>query len=145
MVGFLFDTNLVSEATKDKASPRVTAWLAAINSREAYLSVITASELRAGAELMPHGARRRRFEQWIAYDILQRFKPNILNVDLSVAESFGRYLAEDRLRGRTTSPVDLLIAATAKAHDLTLVTRNTRDFNHLGVKLLNPWIEDTRM
>jgi len=140
-VRFLLDTNLVSEVTKEHAEPRVAAWLASVHPNQAYLSVMTVSELRAGAELMPPGARRRRFEEWIADDILNRFRPNILPIDLDVAEVFGRYIAEDRLKGRTTSPVDLLIAATAQAHGLTVVTRNTRDFDHLELSLLNPWSE----
>jgi len=139
MVRYLLDTNVVSEATKERAEPVVSRWLSRIAPDDAFISVVTVAELRAGAELMPMGARRRRFEQWIEREVHIRFQSNIVEVDLGVADAFGVFLAEDRKKGRTTSPLDLLIAATASARTLVVVTRNTRDFEHLDIDLVNPW------
>jgi len=139
MVRYLLDTNVVSEATKERAEPVVSRWLSRIAPDAAFISVVTVAELRAGAELMPMGARRRRFEQWIEREVHIRFQSNIVEVDLGVADAFGVFLAEDRKRGRTMSPLDLLIAATASARTLVVVTRNTRDFEHLDIDLVNPW------
>jgi len=139
MVRYLLDTNVVSEATKERAEPVVSRWLSRIAPDDAFISVVTVAELRAGAELMPMGARRRRFEQWIEREVHIRFQSNIVEVDLGVADAFGVFLAEDRKRGRTTSPLDLLIAATASARTLVVVTRNTRDFEHLDIDLVDPW------
>lgn len=90
---------------------------------------------------MPIGARRKRFELWIEGEILTRFRQQIVDVDLGVAEVFGALLARDRKAGRTTSPLDLLIAATASARGLVVATRNTRDFAHLEIDVVNPWAE----
>lgn len=139
MVRYLLDTNVVSEATKERAEPVVSRWLSRIAPDDAFISVVTVAELKAGAELMPMGARRRRFEQWIEREVHIRFQSNIVEVDLGVADAFGVFLAEDRKRGRTMSPLDLLIAATASARTLVVVTRNTRDFEHLDIDLVNPW------
>jgi len=138
MVRYLLDTNVVSEATKERAEPVVSRWLSRIAPDDAFISVVTVAELRAGAELMPMGARRRRFEQWIEREVHIRFQSNTVEVDLGVADAFGVFLAEDRKKGRTTSPLDLLIAATASARTLVVVTRNTRDFEHLDIDLVNP-------
>ena len=139
MVRYLLDTNVVSEATKERAEPVVSRWLSRIAPDDAFISVVTVAELRAGAELMAMGARRTRFEHWIEREMLIRFRRHIVAVDLGVAEVFGVFLAEDRKRGRTTSPLDLLIAATASARTLVVVTRNTRDFEHLDIDLVDPW------
>lgn len=139
MVRYLLDTNVVSEATKERAEPVVSRWLSRIAPDDAFISVVTVAELRAGAELMAMGARRTRFEHWIGHEMLTWFRRHIVAVDLGVAEVFGVFLAEDRKRGRTTSPLDLLIAATASARTLVVVTRNTRDFEHLDIDLVDPW------
>lgn len=138
---YLLDTNVISEATKELAEPVVSRWLSHIAPGDAFISVVTVAELRAGAELMPAGARRRRFEHWIEHEILIRFRHQIVEVDLDVAEAFGVLLARDRMGGRSTSPLDLLIAATASARALAVATRNIRDFAHLDIELVNPWTE----
>lgn len=142
MVKYLLDTNVVSEATKAHANPAISQWLAEVPAADTFISVITVAELRAGAELMPEGGRRRHFEQWIEHQILRRFRSNIVDVDIGVGEQFGLYPAEDRKRGRSTSPLDLLIAATASARHFTVATRNTKDFEHLDVPIINPWTEE---
>ncbi len=136
---YLLDTNDISEATKELTEPAVSRWLSRIAPGDAFISVITVAELRSGAELMPVGARRRGFEHWIEREVLIRFRRQIVEVDLGVAEMFGAFLAQDRKGGRTTSPLDLLIAATASAKALAVATRNTRDFAHLDVDVVNPW------
>ena len=132
--GYLFDTNVLSEVNRRQPDARVLAFVRGL-SNDAFISVLTIGELRRGAVL-----RRRtdvghadRLDAWIA-SIETDYGGRILPVDLSTARLWGE-LAADRPR----QVVDTLIAATAIVHDLTLVTRNTRDFADTGVALVNPW------
>lgn len=135
-MSFLLDTNIVSELRRGGAAhPRVVAWFDDRSPRELFLSVVTIGELRQGIEQL----RRRDERQSIALDrwltgLVQFYEDRVLHVDGDVAEEWGR------LRARRSTPViDALLAATARIHELTVVTRNTRDFRTLDVPVLNPW------
>jgi predicted nucleic acid-binding protein len=134
-VGFLLDTNVVSERRKRRPEPRVIAFLDTIEDEYVCLSALTIGELRRGAEMRRpvDGAYARVLDQWID-SIEESFADRILPVDLRAAQLWGRLSAV-----RPRAVVDTLIVATAIAHDLTLVTRNVRDFADTGVALVNPW------
>jgi hypothetical protein len=137
MSGYLLDTNIVSELRKkERCAPKVDAWARTVERDQQYLSVLVVGELRRGAAL-----RRRTdpvfadaLERWIAR-LMQSFGERILPVTLEVAEVWGQLGAV-----RSIPPEDGLIAATAMVHGLTLVTRNVKDVQNLGVPLLNPWL-----
>lgn len=136
---YLLDTNVVSEWVKPKAAEAVVAWLAEVEEDQVLLSVITVAELRRGVELLADGRRRKRLEKWIAEDLPGRFHGRVLYVDLLVAESWGRLTARATRAGRSLGSMDAFLAATAAAYDLTLATRNVRDFEGLDIALFNPW------
>lgn len=140
-MSFLLDTNVVSEFEKEEPDSRVFQWVNGIDEGEAWMSVVTIAEVRSGCLRLPDGWRKQRLEQWIVSGILPRFAGRILPIDEVIADATGRLMARSRMSGRTIGAMDLMIAATAIVHGLTVVTRNTWDFEALGVRLFNPWLE----
>lgn len=136
----LLDTNVLSEARKPVPNEGVMNWLAAQPLPETYLSVISVGELEEGIAQLGETARAQELRGWLA-QIVESFHGRILNVDLAVVTVWGRVRAEAKRRGRTPPAIDALIAATALAHDLTLVTRNVTDVAMLPVRVINPWGE----
>jgi toxin FitB len=138
-LSYLLDTNVVSEWVKPEPARSVVRWLAEVDEDEVFLSVISIAELRRGIELLAAGRRRQRLEKWLGEDLADRFYGRILSIDVVVADAWGRMTARATRAGRTVGSMDALVAATAEVHGLALVTRNTKDFDHLGVSLFNPW------
>lgn len=136
---YLIDTNVISEARKDKAANRgVQAFFkdAAAHSTGLYLSVITIGELRRGVELIRHRGdlpQSEKLEAWLA-KLLATYASLILPLDQDIAQLWGRLRVPHH-----ENAIDKQIAATALIHDLTLVTRNTQDFAGTGVRLLDPF------
>ena len=138
-MSFLLDTNVVSEWVKPHPNPGVVAWLAEADEDRVFLSVVTLTELRYGIERMPAGQRRKRLEEWLEDDLPLRFEGRILAVDGAVADACGKLVARSEALGRRMEVLDAYIAATAEVHRLTVVTRNTSDFQPTVKSLLNPW------
>ena len=138
-MSFLLDTNVVSEWTRPRPNPGVVEWLSQVDEAEVFLSVVTFAELRHGIERLPAGARRRRLDEWLSHDLPLRFEGRVVGVEGAIADEWGRLVARREARGRPISAMDALIAATAQVHSLTLVTRNTADFQASVKSLLNPW------
>jgi predicted nucleic acid-binding protein len=136
MNGFLLDTNVVSELRKkERCAPKVNAWAATVPKNQDFLSVLVVGELVRGAML-----KRRKDPQvadalarWIAR-LTHLYAERILPITLEIAQEWGRLSAL-----RPIPPEDGLLAATALVHRLTLVTRNVKNVNGLGVSLVNPW------
>ena len=137
-MSFLLDTNIVSELRRGStANPGVVEWFDDRSPSELYLSVVTIGEIRQGIEqLRTRDARQSVvLDRWLTA-LVQFYEDRLLNVDGDVAEEWGR------LRARHNAPVvDTLLAATARTHELTLVTRNTRDFRGLEVEVFNPFAD----
>jgi predicted nucleic acid-binding protein len=137
--GYLLDTNVPSEFSRDRPEPRVVEWLKAQPATMLYLSAVTIGEIRKGLVVLPQGRRRTELEAWFHTDLLIWFRNRILPVTDSIADRWGVLEGQCQLKGTPLNTVDGMIAATALGHDLTLVTRNVKDFSGLGVVLLNPW------
>lgn len=134
---FVLDTNVLSELRKpDRANARVATWAASISVDEQYLSAITVLELELGVLRMERKDRRQGAElrEWMDNQVLVEFAGRILPVDVMVARRGAALHVPDPMPER-----DAIIAATALVHEMTLVTRNLRDFQRAGVKTLNPW------
>jgi len=139
MSGFLVDTNVLSEAVRTKPEPQVLDWIGAADETLLYLSVLTLGEVRKGLALLPQGKRRIRIETWVEVEVQSRFAGRILSITSAVAYRWGLLAAEAKKKGRALATIDGLLAATALEHNLTIVTRNVRDFRDAHVLLLNPW------
>lgn len=133
---FLIDTNIISEVRKgDRCDPAVAAWWSGVAEEDLWLSPLVLGEIRKGVEL----ARRRdpqkaeALEAWLA-EVMSGFRNRVLPVDTAVAEEWGKIIAI-----RPVPVVDALLAATARASGLTLVTRNIDDVLGLDVEVLNPF------
>lgn len=135
-MSFLLDTNIVSELRHGaRANPGLVKWFDDQEAKSLYLSVVTIGEIRQGIEQLRPRDRRQAsaLDRWLN-GLVQFHEDRLLYVDGAVAEEWGR------LRAAAASPViDTFLAATARVHKLTMVTRNVRDFAKLRVRLLNPF------
>ncbi|MEA2496492.1 MAG: toxin FitB [Thermoleophilaceae bacterium] len=133
-MSFLLDTNVVSEIRRGR-NPHVRAWAGEVEDVDLHLSVMTLGEIRRGIELLRgrDPAQAEMFASWLV-ELHTRFADRIVPIDARIAEECGRLNA-----AAPRNTVDSLIAATARIHDLTLVTRNIGDFEACGVPLFNPW------
>jgi predicted nucleic acid-binding protein len=139
-VSFLIDTNVVSEWVRPRPNPGVLSWLAEADEDRIFISVVTLAELRRGIARLVHSRRRNRLDEWLRDELPLRFEGRILPIDAVVAATWGDVVAEREKHGRPMSAMDAFIAATARVHHLTLVTRNTPDFEGSVPEIVNPWI-----
>lgn len=135
---YLLDTNVLSETRKQQPVRGVAEWIAATPPERLYVSVLTLGEIEQGiARLRSRGDQRQAaaLERWLR-DLEAGFADRALSVTLPIAAAWGR------LQHAQPLPViDSLIAATAKVHDMVVVTRNVKDFEQAGVQVLNPFVQ----
>jgi predicted nucleic acid-binding protein len=139
MRGFLLDTNVPSELTRPQPQPSVSQWLEDADDEQLYFSVISLGEVLKGITILPASKRRIEIQQWLDGTLRPWFGNRILPVNEPIAERWGILAGQCTLKGRQLKIADGLIAATALVHDLAIVTRNIRDFESLGIQIINPW------
>lgn len=139
MSGFLLDTNVLSELTRPEPNTYVVEWLDSVDESLLYLSVLTIGEIRKGLTVLTSGRRRSLLEAWLDTELTARFAGRVLPIDYFVVDRWGRLAGEAQGRGAPLPVIDGLLAATALHHDLTVVSRNVRDFAVDGLSSLNPW------
>ncbi len=139
MRGFLLDTNVPSELVRPQPEPGVKTWIAVQSLDILFISAVSFGEFRKGTMLLTPGKRREELEAWIESDLSILFSDRILPVTRSIAERWGVLEGQRQLAGRPLNVPDGQTAATALEHDLTVVTRNVRDFAGLGATVFNPW------
>ena len=140
MTRFLLDTNIVSETVKPRPSVRLLGWLEEQTPGDLFLASVTFGELVRGARKLKDSGRRRVYERWIRRDLARQFEGRVLPFDRDAAVVWGEIMGEGDRIGRPRPAADAQIAAVARLHGLTLATRNTRDFEAMGVILLDPWM-----
>lgn len=136
---FLLDTCLVSELVQKEPDPKVIAWLDERDEQSLFLSVLTIGELQKGVSKLADGERRVKLQNWLEYDLAERFEGRILGVDLDTALAWGQLQGEAEQKGEKLPVMDSLIAATATAHGLSVVTRNVKDLERCSAKVFDPW------
>lgn len=136
---YLLDTNAVSEPNRPRPNAGVMAWISTQSVEETYLSVITLGEIERGILQHPDPTRRAKLQAWYSARLLPEYAGRILDVTHPVMTEWARIVHAARAAGTPPDPIDALIAATASAHGLIVVTRNIRDIAPLGVSALNIW------
>ena len=134
-MNFLLDTNVLSETRKRNPDQRVMAWIRSTHTSELHTSVMVIGEIRRGVERLRHRdtIQASGYEQWLD-QIIHTYGERVLPVTGEIAETWGRLNVPDPV-----PVVDGLLAATALVHDWTLVTRNVKDVERTGARLLNPF------
>ncbi len=136
MSGYLLDTNVISELLKSTPHPRVTGFLSA--HQDLWLCSIVIHELQYGLQRMPQSTRSAALREALL-DIATTYGDRVLPLEREGAESAARFRAQVTRSGCVLDLGDALIAGTAKANRLALVTKNTRNFDHLPLTVVNPW------
>ena len=135
-MSYLIDTKVISELRRKQPDANVVAWFERRTPQSLFLSVLTLGEIRTGIERLIDAKRRQILVDWLQVELPTFFLGRVLSVDAPVADRWGRLQGE---ASRPLPAIDGLLAATALQHDLTLVTRNVKDFQDLGVNIVNPW------
>jgi toxin FitB len=141
--GWLLDTNVLSELRRASPSRKVSAFVASQPLDSLYVSAVTFAEIRFGIELVTEPARRSDLTLWLDNKLRPMFDGRILELDEDVLLKWRLIIEDGRKRGHTFSHPDVLIAATAAHHDVTVVTRNIDEFEAAGVSVFNPWTGKT--
>ena len=138
MNDYLLDTNVVSELSKATPNQAVVDFLNTNTNETLWLSVIVVEEIEFGLQILPEGRRQDDLRQWLT-QIVEAFDGRIAPVGMIEAEWAARFQARVNQNGGDLELADALIAGTAMANDMTVVTRNAKDFDGLDVEMINPW------
>jgi predicted nucleic acid-binding protein len=141
VTGWLLDTNILSELRRPKPSTKVVSFVASKPLDALFVSIVTFAEIRFGIEGVADATRRVELNDWLAHKVRPMFEQRALPVSEDVMFKWRLLVADGRKAGHTYSQPDLIIAATALHHGLTVVTRDTSDFKKARVPVLNPWRE----
>jgi predicted nucleic acid-binding protein len=137
---FLLDTCLISELVRPAPDPGVLNWIAQQDESSLFLAAVSLGELKRGIEKLAAGKRKTFLHQWLTENVIQRFGDRILPLGADVCLRWGETQAQLEKLGQPMPAIDGLIAAIALQHQLTVVTRNTRDMQASGAALINPWV-----
>ena len=135
----LLDTCVISELITKQPNPKVVEFVDSLDPEDIYLSVITIGEIVKGIEKLSKSRRKTDLHNWLNDDLLIRFEGNILALDTETLIEWGALTAHLESAGNTMPAIESLIAATALAKKMTLVTRNVSDFKYTIVEIVNPW------
>ncbi len=141
MTGWLLDTNVLSELRRPKPEPKVVTFVASQPLDLLYVSSVTFAEIRFGIERVTDATRRAELNDWLAHKVRPMFEQRVLGVSEDIMFKWRLLVEDGRTSGHTFSQPDLIIAATALQHGLTVVSRDTRDYERARVPVINPWRE----
>ena len=139
MTAWLLDTNVLSEIRKRKPHGKVVAFVAGQPLDLLYVSTVTLAEIRFGIELVTDATRRAELNTWLTHTVRPLFAQRVLDVSEDVVFKWRLLVEEGRKSGHTFSQPDLFIAATALHHGMTVVSRDTREYERAGTPVFNPW------
>jgi len=137
----LLDTNVLSELMKAKPAPEVVAWIDQQPAGQLYISAITVAEILYGIARLPDGKRKTSFADLARLMFDEDFAGRILPFDTEAASRYASLAAASEAKGRVADMADAQIAAIAALYDVPVATRNVRHFAHLGVSVINPWVD----
>ncbi|RTL90874.1 MAG: type II toxin-antitoxin system VapC family toxin [Hyphomicrobiales bacterium] len=139
MTGWLLDTNVLSELRRPNPNSAVVAFVAGKPLDHLFVSSVTFAEIRFGIECLADAGRRAELNDWLANKVRPMFEGRVLPVSEDVMLRWRLLVEEGRKVRHTYSQPDLIIAATALRHGLTVVTRDTREFGRAGATVVDPW------
>jgi toxin FitB len=139
VTGWLLDTNVLSELRRPRAEPKVIAFVRAQALDSLYVSSVTLAEIRFGIELLTDAVRRAALGDWLTHRVRPMFEQRVLPVTEDIMFRWRLLVEDGRKVGYTFSQPDLILAATALEHGLTLVSRDTSDYERAHVPVFNPW------
>ena len=142
MSGWLLDTNVISELRRPRPNARVRAFIGGQPLDELFASTVTLAEIRYGIDMVADPIRRAELNDWLTHKVRPMFDQRVLEVSEDVMFKWRLLVEDGRKAGHTFSQPDLIIAATALHHGLTVVTRDTGDYQLARVPLLNPWVDE---
>ena len=135
----VLDTNVLSELMKSQPDKSVVRWIGENQATSLFITTLTQAEILYGLEILPAGKRRTALKKAAKAMFELDFAGRILPFDTNAAQLFATIAAERRKIGRPISQIDAQIAAIARSHNATLVTRNVDDFEECGIEIINPW------
>lgn len=135
----VLDTNVVSEPLKPQPEPRVGRWMQSVPEERLHLTATVVAEIGQGIAMLPPGRRRIQLQDALDLMIAEEYPGRVLPFDLDAARVFALVIERRTALGKPICAEDAQIAAVCLMHDATLATRNTRDFDGLGLMLIDPW------
>ena len=135
----LIDTNVISELMRAEPAQTVLDWFGMYDASDLFISAVTEAELRTGVAILPEGQRRDRLQAAIDAMLDLDFQARILPFDSPAAKAYAEIAAQRRASGRPIAEADCQIAAIARATNAPVATRNVKDFDGCGIRLINPW------
>jgi len=138
---FVLDTNILSALMAPERASQVVAWVAGHSSRSLFTTAVCEAEILAGIAVMPEGRRRAALEGTARAMFEEDFHGRVLPFDAAAASAYAEIFAVRKLAGRPIAPLDLIIAAIARARHASVVTRDTGGFADCGLTIINPWQE----
>lgn len=141
MTGWLLDTNIISELRRPMPEPKVVAFIRSQSLEALHLSVVTLAEIRFGIELLRDATRRSELNAWLGRKMRPMLEQRVLPITEDILFKWRLIVEEGRKAGYTFSQPDSIIAATAQHHDLTVVSRDTKDYVAARLGVLNPWVD----
>lgn len=139
MTGWLLDTNVLSELRRTKPEPKVVQFVSGQPLHLLYVSVVTFAEIRFGIESLNDVARRSELNEWLEHRLRPMFEDRVLEISEDIMLKWRLMVEIGRKSGHTFSQPDLIIAATALHHGLTIISRDTREYEKANVPVMNPW------
>lgn len=139
MTGWLLDTNILSELRRKTPAPAVVEFVSSTPLHQLHVSSVTFAEIRYGIECLADPERRARLTHWLDHRLRPMFEGRTLPLCEDTLLQWRLIIESGRQRGHTFSHPDVLIAASAARHGLTVVSRDVADFEAAGVPTLNPW------
>ena len=139
MTGWLLDTNILSELRRRKPERRVLAFVTAQPLELLHVSVVTFAEIRFGIEVLADARRRAELDDWLAHKVRPMFEQRVLAIGEDIMLKWRLLVEEGRKARHTFSQPDLLIAATALHHGLTVVSRDAGEYQKARAPVMNPW------
>ena len=141
MNGWLLDTNVLSELRRQKPEAKVLSFVAAQPLDLLYVSSVTFAEIRFGIELVTDANRRAELNDWLTNKVRPMFEQRVLAISEDIMFKWRLLVEEGRKVGHTFSQPDLIIAAAALHHGLTVVSRDVSDYQKAHVPVFNPWVD----